>query len=191
MDPIHRDAFWGLNAATDHHRVVGGVTGHVYLGAVGTYKRIFFRDRSDQKIILLGMSRSRATAFFSCGISRTYSLRSTVIFLTSCLLLTSSDRSWQSMPPSHLQLLWIHSPSAHWKSSGPQRCAASSGCRPTQFCGHSSDPSAQSASPSQLHRAGTHTELLHWKDSGLQLGMEQDASSEPSEQSSSPSHTKP
>lgn len=33
---------------------------------------------------------SRATAFFSWGIRRTYSLRSTVIFLTSCLLVKYS-----------------------------------------------------------------------------------------------------
>lgn len=106
------------------------------------------------------------------------------------LQLTSSDRSWQSMPPSHLQLLWIQSPFVHWNSWTPQRTAVFTGSRPAQFSGHSSDPSAQSSSPSQRHRAGTHTELLHWKERELQVGLGQEASSEPSEQSLSLSQTK-
>lgn len=61
MDPIHRNAFWGLNAATNHHRVVGGVTGHVYLGAVGTYKRVgsFTFKRDEMKLNAIQSSRYR------------------------------------------------------------------------------------------------------------------------------------
>lgn len=104
------------------------------------------------------------------------------------LQLSSSDRSLQSWLPSHLHLPWMHSPFAHSNSWTPHRDAGF--CLPTQFTGHSSDPSAQSSSPSQRHREGTHTELLHWKDPGLQVGLEQDFSSEPSEQSLSLSQTK-
>lgn len=105
------------------------------------------------------------------------------------LQFSSSDRSWQSKPPSHFQLPWIHCPLAHWNSCALQRTVFS-GCCPAQFDGHSSDPSAQSLSPSQRHRAGTHTELLHWKAPELQVGLGQKASSEPSEQSLSLSQTK-
>lgn len=35
MDPIHRNALWGLNPTANYYSVVRGVTGHVYLGAVG------------------------------------------------------------------------------------------------------------------------------------------------------------
>uniref|UniRef100_A0A3Q1H948 Uncharacterized protein n=1 Tax=Anabas testudineus TaxID=64144 RepID=A0A3Q1H948_ANATE len=62
--------------------------------------------------------------------------------------------------------------------------------RKNTHCSHSSDPSAQSASPSQRHRAGTHTELLHWKAPEMQVGLGQEASSEPSEQSLSLSQMK-
>lgn len=53
--------------------------------------KIFFSDKSDQKIFLFGMSKSRATAFFNLEISGTYSLWSTAIFLTSCLLVKTSQ----------------------------------------------------------------------------------------------------
>lgn len=103
--------------------------------------------------------------------------------------LTSSEWSLQSVPPSHLQLPWMHSPSEHWNSWPLQRPAGTFRT-PSQFCGHSSEPSAQSLSSSQRHWAGTHTELLHWKELLLQVALGQDASSEPSEQSSSLSQTK-
>lgn len=59
-----------------------------------------------------------------------------------------------------------------------------------QCWGHSSEPSAQSVSPSQAHRRGTHTPLLHRKDVALQVAGRQEASSLPSSQSASSSHTK-
>lgn len=96
----------------------------------------------------------------------------------------------QSRPPSHRQLLWIQSPFAHWNSWMLQSVGCFSASFPTQFSGHSSEPSRQSLSPSQRHRAGTHKELLHWKDPELQVGLGQEASSEPSVQSLSLSHTK-
>lgn len=40
MDPIHRNALWGLNPTTNYYSVVRGVTGHVYLGAVGKETRV-------------------------------------------------------------------------------------------------------------------------------------------------------
>ncbi len=40
MDPIHRDSLWGLNPTANHYSVVRGVTGHVYLGAVGKQMRV-------------------------------------------------------------------------------------------------------------------------------------------------------
>lgn len=92
------------------------------------------------------------------------------------------------MPPSHLQLLWMQSPFAHWNSWALQRTVVLLGC-PPQFSGHSSDPSVQSLSPSQRQRASTHTELLHWKELPLQVGLGQETSSEPSEQSLSLSQT--
>lgn len=105
------------------------------------------------------------------------------------LQFSSSDRSWQSKLPSHFQLPWIHCPLAHSNSWVLQRTVFV-GCFPAQFDGHSSDPSAQSSSPSHCHRPGTHTELLHWKDPGVQVGLGQEASSEPSEQSLSLSQRK-
>lgn len=105
------------------------------------------------------------------------------------LQFSSSDPSWQSGLVSHFQPPWIHWPLAHW-NSWAAHCTVFSGCFPGQFEGHSSDPSSQSSSPSQRHRSGTHTELLHWKDPGLQVGLGQDFSSEPSEQSLSLSQTK-
>lgn len=105
------------------------------------------------------------------------------------LQLASSEWSEQSRPPSHLQLLWMHFPFAHWNSEALQRVAFGSG-RPAQFSGHSSDPSAQSSSPSQRQRAGTQTKLWHWKEWLPQVGLLQEASSEPSEQSLSWSQTK-
>lgn len=105
--------------------------------------------------------------------------------------LASSDRSTQSNPPSHLQLPWIHSPlpqrnsrDEHWWAG-----AVSGLCVP-QLLGHSSEPSEQSTSPSQAHRRGTQTVLLHWKDVALQVTGGHDASSLPSSQSASSSHTK-
>lgn len=59
-----------------------------------------------------------------------------------------------------------------------------------QFRGHSSEPSEQSVSPSQAHRRGTQTLLLHWKDAALHVTGGQEASSLPSSQSASSSHTK-
>lgn len=106
------------------------------------------------------------------------------------LQLVSSERSRQSNPPSHFQLLWIHSPLPHWNSRREQGLGAPSGARVPQFWGHSSEPSEQSASPSQAHRRGTHTELLHWKEVELQVLGGQEASSLPSSQSNSSSHTK-
>lgn len=103
----------------------------------------------------------------------------------------SSDRSMQSAPPSHLQPPWIHSPLPQWNSSAEQRwAAADGGLTVPQFWGHSSEPSGQSVSPSQAHRRGTHMVLLHWKDPELQVTGGQDASSLPSSQSDSSSHTK-
>lgn len=68
--------------------------------------------------------------------------------------------------------------------------SAEAGLLVPQFCGHSSEPSAQSASPSQAHRRGTQTVLLHWKAVALQVVGGQEASSLPSSQSASSSHTK-
>lgn len=105
--------------------------------------------------------------------------------------LTSSDRSTQSKPPSHFQLPWMHSPLPQWNSREVHWCAGTvSALGVPQLLGHSSEPSEQSTSPSQAHRRGTHTVLLHWKDVALQVAAGHDASSLPSSQSASSSHTK-
>lgn len=103
----------------------------------------------------------------------------------------SSDRSRQSAPPSHFQLPWMHSPlpqrnsrEEHWW------VAAEGGLFVPQFWGHSSELSGQSVSPSQAHSRGTQTVLLHWKAVALQVTGGQEASSLPSSQSASSSHTK-
>lgn len=104
--------------------------------------------------------------------------------------LASSDRSRQSAPPSHFQLLWMHSPLPQRNSSAEQWWAGEDVCPPEpQFWGHSSEPSRQSASPSQDHRRGMQMVLLHWKDAELQVAGGQEASSLPSSQSASSSHT--
>lgn len=103
----------------------------------------------------------------------------------------SSDRSRQSAPPSHFQLPWMHSPLPQRNSRDEQWWATgASDFWVPQFWGHSSEPSEQSASPSQAHRRGTQTVLLHWKDAELQVRGGQEASSLPSSQSASSSHTK-
>lgn len=105
--------------------------------------------------------------------------------------LSSSDRSTQSNPPSHFQLPWMHSPLPQRNSMEEHWCAGTlSGLGDPQLLGHSSEPSEQSASPSQAHRRGKHTVLLHWKDAALQVTAGHDASSLPSSQSASSSHTK-
>lgn len=103
----------------------------------------------------------------------------------------SSDRSRQSAPPSHFQLPWMHSPLPHWNSSDEHWwVAAEAGLFVPQVCAHSSEPSEQSTSPSHNHRRGIQTVLLHWKDIELQVTGGQEASSLPSSQSASSSHTK-
>lgn len=105
--------------------------------------------------------------------------------------LSSSDRSTQSKPPSHFQLLWMHSPLPQWNSIEEHWCAGTLSVLGTpQLLDHSSEPSEQSASPSHAHSFGTHTVLLHWKDAALQVAAGHDTSSLPSSQSASSSHTK-
>uniref|UniRef100_A0A3B3BLV0 Uncharacterized protein n=1 Tax=Oryzias melastigma TaxID=30732 RepID=A0A3B3BLV0_ORYME len=72
----------------------------------------------------------------------------------------------------------------HWRG------VTDTGALAWQLWGHSSEPSGQSMSPSQAHRRGTQMLLLHWKDVELQVMGGQEASSLPSSQSSSSSHTK-
>lgn len=84
----------------------------------------------------------------------------------------------------------MHSPLPQWNSWEVQgRVGGSLGCEP-HVSGASSELSAQSASPSQTHRRGTHAELLQRKEMELQVVVGQEASSLPSSQSASSSHTK-
>lgn len=101
----------------------------------------------------------------------------------------SSERSKQSSPPSHFQLLCMHSPLPQWNSIEEHGFLVGLGVPGRHFWGSSSEPSAQSASPSQTHNRGTHCALLHLKEVELHVVGGQEASSLPSSQSISPSHT--
>lgn len=112
--------------------------------------------------------------------------------LTEPLLqFSSSDLSLQSGPPSQRQLEWMHSPLRQWNSKAEQGLSPFADVwRSPQCCGHSSELSSQSGSSSQTHSSGMQVELLHWKLAGPQVDVGQEASSEPSKQSSSESQTK-
>ncbi len=101
----------------------------------------------------------------------------------------SSERSKQSSPPSHFQVLCMHSPLPQWNSIEEQGFLVGLAIPVLHFWGNSSEPSVQSASPSQTHSRGTHCALLHLKELEAHVVGGQETSSLPSSQSRSSSHT--
>lgn len=120
-----------------------------------------------------------AGSIVKCNINKSYFLQQ----------FFSSERSKQSSPPSHFQLLCMHSPLLQWNSIEEQGFLVGLGVPGLHFWGNSSEPSVQSASPSHTHSRGTHCALLHLKEPEPHVVGGQETSSLPSSQSVSPSHT--